>query len=48
MPIVCQPAAQVGALSPVVGGYVRAVDNLNAAARLLTEDPAETLVVIGP
>ena len=48
MPIVCQPAAQVGALSPVVGGYVRAVDNLNAAAAMLVNDPAEMLVVIGP
>jgi Flp pilus assembly CpaE family ATPase len=48
MPIVCEPGAQAGALSPVIGGYVRAVDNLTAAAGLLTEDPAETLVVIGP
>jgi pilus assembly protein CpaE len=48
MPIVCEPAAQPEALSPIIGGYVRPVENLNEAARLLADDPAETLVVIGP
>jgi Flp pilus assembly CpaE family ATPase len=48
MPIFCDPAAQAEALSGVIGGYVCAVDDLAAAARLLADDPAETLVVIGP
>ena len=48
MPIVCEPAAQLEALSPIIGGYVRPVDSLGEAARLLADDPAETLVVIGP
>ena len=48
MPIVCEPAAQAEALSPIIGGYVRVVDSLAMAARLLASDPAETLVVIGP
>jgi Flp pilus assembly CpaE family ATPase len=48
MPIVCEPAAQPEALSPIIGGYVHAVDNLAEAAHLLANDPAETLVVIGP
>jgi pilus assembly protein CpaE len=48
MPIFCDPAAQAGALGGVIGGPVRAVDNLNAAATMLANDPAEMLVVIGP
>ena len=48
MPIFCDPAAQAGALGGVIGGPVRAVDNLNAAATMLVNDPAEMLVVIGP
>jgi pilus assembly protein CpaE len=48
MPIVCESSAQPEALSPIIGGYVRPVENLNEAARLLADDPAETLVVIGP
>ncbi len=48
MPIFCGPAAQVGALAEAIGGYVRAVDHLALAARVLAEDPTEMLVVIGP
>jgi Flp pilus assembly CpaE family ATPase len=48
LPIFCDPGAQAGALDGVIGGYVRAVDNLAAAARIVAEDPTEILVVIGP
>ena len=48
MPIFCDPAAQAGALGEIIGGPVRAADNLNAAATMLVNDPAEMLVVIGP
>jgi pilus assembly protein CpaE len=48
MPIICDPAARVGTLGPVIGGKVRAAESLAAAGQLLAEDPAETLVVIGP
>ena len=48
MPIFCDPAARVGALGGVIGGYVRAVDNLALAPRKLAEDPNEMLDVIGP
>ncbi len=48
MPIICDPAVRVGTLGPVIGGNVRAAESLAAAGRLLAEDPAETLVVIGP
>ena len=48
MPLFCGPAAQLGAVGRAIGGYVRAVDNLALAARILAEDPTETLVVIGP
>ena len=48
MPIFCGPAAQGEALRKVIGDYVHAVDNLTKAARLLSGDLAETLVVIGP
>jgi Flp pilus assembly CpaE family ATPase len=48
MPIICEPAAQAGELTRVIGRDVRIVDSLSAAARLLVSDPAETLVVIGP
>ncbi len=48
MPIICDPGAHVGTLGPVIGGHVRAAESLAAAGRLLAEDPAETLVVIGP
>lgn len=49
MPIFCDPAAaQAGALGGIIGGPVRAADNLNVAAAMLVDDPAEMLVVIGP
>jgi pilus assembly protein CpaE len=48
MPIYCDPAPQVEALSAIIGGNVRAVDSLDAAAAALIGDPSETLVVIGP
>jgi pilus assembly protein CpaE len=48
MPILCEPAELAGELTFNIGGTVRATDNLVAAAQLLTDDPAETLVVIGP
>ena len=48
MPIICDPAVRVGTLGPVIGGQVLAAESLAAASRLLAEDPAETLVVIGP
>lgn len=48
MPIICDPAAHVRTLGPVIGGNVRAAESVAAADKLLAEDPAETLVVIGP
>jgi pilus assembly protein CpaE len=48
MPIICDPAVQIGKLGKVIGGRVLAAESLAAAGRLLVEDPAETLVVIGP
>ena len=48
MPIICDPAVRVGTLGPVIGGHVRAAESIAAAGKLLAEDPAETLVVIGP
>jgi pilus assembly protein CpaE len=48
MPILCEPAELAGELTSNIGGSVRATDNLAAAAQLLTDDPRETLVVIGP
>jgi pilus assembly protein CpaE len=49
MPIYCDPAPQqVEALGAIVGGHVRAVDTLDAAAAALVADPSETLVIIGP
>jgi pilus assembly protein CpaE len=48
MPIFCQPSGRAEAVSQVLGGRVRAMDDLAATARLLAADPAETLVVIGP
>src|ERR1043166_316574 len=47
MPILCEPAAS-GELIYTIGGEVQSADNLGAAAKLLDNDPAETLVVIGP
>jgi Flp pilus assembly CpaE family ATPase len=48
MPIICDPTVHIGKLSKVIGGHVRVAESLAAAGWLLTEDPAETLVVIGP
>jgi Flp pilus assembly CpaE family ATPase len=48
MPILCEPAADVGELLPDLGSEVRTADDLGAAAKLLDSDPAENLVVIGP
>jgi pilus assembly protein CpaE len=48
MPIFCKPVGHTEAVSQAIGGRVRAVDDLAAAARLLAADPTETLVVIGP
>ena len=48
MPILCEPAVSAGALITSIGGQVRGADSLGMAAKLLDNDPAETLVVIGP
>jgi pilus assembly protein CpaE len=48
LPIYCDPNPRLGALGGIIGGHVRAVDNLAVAARILVEDPTEMLVVIGP
>ncbi|SRR5579875_153066 len=47
MPILCGQAA-AGVLAPSIGGQVREAGTLQDAARMVEEDPAETLVVIGP
>ncbi len=48
MPIVCEPAITAGQLIMSIGGQVHGVDSLAMAARVLDNDPAEILVVIGP
>jgi len=48
MPILCEPAVTAADLITSIGGQVRGVDSLAMAARMLDNDPAETLVVIGP
>ncbi len=48
MPIVCEPAITAGQLIMSIGGQVHEVDSLAMAARMLDNDPAEILVVIGP
>lgn len=48
MPILCESAVTAGDLITCIGGQVRGVDSLTMAARMLDNDPAETLVVIGP
>jgi pilus assembly protein CpaE len=48
MPIFCDTGAADGRLAPSIGGDVRGADNLEQAAQMLENDPAETLVVIGP
>lgn len=47
MPILCRPTASTEELRSI-GGDVHVADSLHLAAQLLDEDPAETLVVIGP
>ena len=48
MSILCEPAVSAGELITSIGGQVRGADSLGTAARLLDNDPTETLVVIGP
>jgi Flp pilus assembly CpaE family ATPase len=48
VPIVCEPAITAGQLIMSIGGQVHGVDSLAMAARMLDNDPAEILVVIGP
>ena len=48
MPILCEAPVGARELMHSIGGEVRAVGNLRAAAQLLDSDPAEVLVVIGP
>jgi Flp pilus assembly CpaE family ATPase len=48
MTIYCEPAASPEDLTPRIGGTVRRVDDLDAALRVLDEDPAEDLIVMGP
>ncbi len=48
MPILCERAARAGDLTPAIGGAVRAVDGLAFVPRMLDDDPAEAMVVIGP
>jgi Flp pilus assembly CpaE family ATPase len=48
MPILCEPAPQADDLTLSIGGDVQTAGSLGAAARLLADDPAETLMVIGP
>lgn len=48
MTILCQPAAWPTDITSSIGGTVRSVDDLDAALRALSDDPAEYLVVVGP
>jgi len=48
MPILCEQNPEADQLSVSIGGDVRTAGSLRATARLLADDPAETLVVIGP
>ncbi len=48
MPILCEQNPEADQLSVSIGGDVRTADSLRGTARLLADDPAETLVVIGP
>ena len=48
MPILCEPAATAGQLGTVLSGDIRSAPSLRAVAQRLEEDPAETLVVVGP
>jgi Flp pilus assembly CpaE family ATPase len=48
VPILCEPTSTARELMHSIGGEVRVADTLGATARLLDDDPNETLVVIGP
>jgi pilus assembly protein CpaE len=47
MPILCRPAPSTDEVRSI-GGNVQPADSLHMVVQLLDEDPAETLVVIGP
>jgi len=46
--ILCGPAVRSGATFLSIRSEARAVENLRAAAQMLSNDPEETLLVIGP
>jgi Flp pilus assembly CpaE family ATPase len=48
MPILCEPTTSARQLVQAIGGKVRAANNLHATAQMLEDDPAETLIIIGP
>jgi pilus assembly protein CpaE len=48
MAILCGPAVRAGATFLSIRSEARAVENLRGAAQMLSNDPDETLVVIGP
>ena len=48
MAILCGPAVRAGASFLSIRSEARAVENLRAAAQMLSTDPEENLVVIGP
>jgi Flp pilus assembly CpaE family ATPase len=48
VPILCEPASTARELIHSIDGEVYLADTLGAAAKLLDNDPNETLVVIGP
>ncbi|WP_051399777.1 AAA family ATPase [Haloechinothrix halophila] len=48
MTILCQAVGRSPELDASIGGGVRAADSLAEVERMLTADPGETLVVIGP
>jgi Flp pilus assembly CpaE family ATPase len=46
--ILCGPTVRAGATFLSIRSEARAVENLRAAAQMLSNDPGETLVIIGP
>lgn len=48
MAILCQPTVWPGELTASIGSEVRIGETLQAVERMLADDPAEALVVIGP
>ena len=48
MAILCGPAVRAGATFLSIRSQARAAENLRGAAQMLSNDPEETLVVIGP